>query len=198
MRYKRFIKRTNTTACKLVDLPPTKEAANLHIARVYLQIQKWVKNNYLKPEKFGWQITAQGYLPMPLPKGINPLPDSLLQSISCKCASGCKTKACSCRKVGLNCSPACAKCGGIDCTNVEEVLELTEVEDDINFHETEENIQSDSQDTEEVLSDDYSFTTDYTIVQEESDNLLFRYESSDSDVSSDDSSDSRRKRKRNT
>lgn len=198
VRFNRFIKRTNKTACKLVDLPPTKEAANLHIARVYLQMQKWLKND-VEPKYFGWHMTSQGYMPTSLPPKINPLPESLLQSISCKCASGCKTKACSCRKLGLHCTSACGKCGGTDCTNIEEILDLPEVDDESNLNneDSDTNAQSDIQEIEDELSDSYSFTTDCTFIEEQSDNLLFGYESSDSNNScrSSSSNDSR-KRKR--
>ena len=44
-------------------------------------------------------------------------PDSLIECVSCKCKTGCKTQRCSCRKSELQCTDVC---GCSDCSNIYE------------------------------------------------------------------------------
>ena len=41
-------------------------------------------------------------------------PNSLIECVSCKCKTSCKTLRCSCRKSGLKCTEVC---GCLDCNN---------------------------------------------------------------------------------
>lgn len=49
------------------------------------------------------------------------IPADLLQTISCKCAKGCDSKRCGCRKLGLKCTNLCSNCQESEnCTNSED------------------------------------------------------------------------------
>lgn len=47
-----------------------------------------------------------------------PAPEKLLNTIFCNCKKGCSAK-CGCKKIGLQCSPACTNCQGVSCSNVQ-------------------------------------------------------------------------------
>ena len=70
-------------------LPPTKSALKFHSYRVYLQIMKWLANNSLKPEEWGWVNIKNKFYPKTTDK--EPAPDSLLKTIGCNCAGDCST-----------------------------------------------------------------------------------------------------------
>lgn len=96
-------------------LPPTSAAAQYHSLRIYLQVQHWNGNLGLKPEEWGWKKTGDLFLPCTTEK--DPAPKELLRVIRCNCTAGCDTKRCSCRKHGIDCSPACGECHGLHCSN---------------------------------------------------------------------------------
>jgi len=102
---------------KLNLLPPTFEAAQQHIFRVYYQIQKWLGNE-LNPLDWGWVMRDN----MLWPKTTNqpPAPDCLLHMIFCNCTKGCGP-LCGCRRLGLHCSAVCGYCQGLSCLNTEPV-----------------------------------------------------------------------------
>ena len=71
-------------------------------------------------------------------------PDSLIECVSCKCKTGCKTLRCSCRKSSLSCTDVC---GCVDFNNGQD--EESPSEDD----EEEESHDSDYERDEESDSD---------------------------------------------
>ena len=98
----------------LASLPPTDAAARFHSLRTYHQVQKWLGND-LSPTNWGWNATTKGLVPVTTDK--DPAPPDLLNIVSCKCAKGCMTATCSCRKAGLKCSVICVSCKGLSCSN---------------------------------------------------------------------------------
>ena len=67
------------------------------------------------PEDWGWKLTVGKLLPvrtdLPLAHA------SLLEMVRCNCRKDCSTHRCTCRKHGLECSPACGECKGHSCAN---------------------------------------------------------------------------------
>ena len=114
LRYKRFLAlAAKDKSVQLSSLPPTEDAAKLHIKRVYLQIQQWKHNSLMSPEQWGWRI--ENYL-KPVTMTEPAAPTNVLNIIFCSCKTGCGA-ACGCRKSGLHCSPVCTVCSGSDCNN---------------------------------------------------------------------------------
>lgn len=102
---------------ELASLPPTTEAAQLHLKRVYLQVQSWLGNN-LDPREWGW-VEKDGYLdPQRNSKDI--APDFIIKLLFCGCKSVC-SKTCTCKKVGMKCSSSCTICIGQYCDNATNV-----------------------------------------------------------------------------
>ena len=97
----------------LATLPPTSAAAKQHILRTYLQVQQWIVNE-LEPTDWGWRVYMDTLIPVPTDQP--PAPERLLNLVSCKCKTGC-SRGCGCCRVGALCSPMCANCMGITCTN---------------------------------------------------------------------------------
>jgi len=95
-------------------LPPAEAATKYHSFRVYHQVQTW-KNVELDPTDWGWKVT-EGKM-IPYMTDLEPAPKALLRVIRCKCKTGCGTKRCGCRGLGLDCTPACGDCRGI-CENI--------------------------------------------------------------------------------
>lgn len=131
----RYYKYCHTTArqnlfqnFELATLPPTSEAAELHIKRVYLQVQLWMGNE-LNPEDWGW-IKKDGALqPQKNLKEI--APEFILKFLFCGCKSNCSSKSCTCSKFNLKCTASCSFCLGQYCSNVASDVSL--VEDDEDF-----------------------------------------------------------------
>ena len=92
------------------QLPPTSVAAKYHSLRVYHQVQSW-RGYDLPPTDWGWKVTGSNLTPIMTNKDV--APQDLLEMIRCSCKTGCSTMRCSCRKAGLDCSPACGECRGI-------------------------------------------------------------------------------------
>lgn len=109
------VKTGQKTQVFLSSLPPTDDAAEFHIKRVYLQIQTWLGFE-VNPEEWGWKLNGEnnGYVPIFMSK--NPLPDDLQKIMFCSCTTGCGG-SCGCRKAGLHCTMACKNCCGNDCEN---------------------------------------------------------------------------------
>ncbi|CAG9820049.1 unnamed protein product [Phaedon cochleariae] len=129
LRYKIFTKSVSNAKFQLARLPPTSDAGRYHSFRTYQQVQTWLGNNKI-PADWGWSLTKQGVVPITTTK--NAAPESLLKILACKCARGCSTAACSCKKAGLRCSVICKHCSGHACENsrVPELNEDDEEEDD--------------------------------------------------------------------
>ena len=57
-------------------------------------------------------------------------PDNTLNFVSCKCATGCESRRCSCRKANLACSDLCQCC---NCSNNKTDTEEDRTSDDDDF-----------------------------------------------------------------
>lgn len=113
-RYNCFIKATRLNKpVKLSSLPPTSHAAQQHLLRVFLQVQKWLDNN-LNPENWGWSEVNNCF--EPIKTFLPPAPDVLLNTVFCNCKKGCNA-SCTCRKLSLYCSHVCGHCRGLSCFN---------------------------------------------------------------------------------
>ena len=121
-----FIK-TSSKAIQPKQLPPSSAATKFHSFRVYHQIQTW-KNRKLDPENWGWKSVDGRMIPIQTKQEI--APKELLQFGRCHCKTGCVTKQCSCRKMGIGCTTACGSCKGV-CQNMGEEIECDGVTDDI-------------------------------------------------------------------
>lgn len=118
LRYRRFQEKV-MKSFKFIDakdLPPTSASAKFHSLRVYYQVQEWREGAlHLDSEKWGWQITNQQLIPVKM--DMPPAPKDLLCVFRCNCKTGCDTRRCTCKKHGLECSPACGECKGFSCSN---------------------------------------------------------------------------------
>ena len=97
------------------SLPPTTDAAQLHIQRSHYQTNVWIQADttiqfFQDVTSSGWTISGDVLIPemMRLP----PITEACLEITSCSCTKGCNSRRCSCRQVGLGCTDAC-KC--MDC-----------------------------------------------------------------------------------
>ena len=86
-----------TSFVKPERLPPTKFALRFHCFRVLLQVLKWIGDDSLKPEEWGWLNIDNKLCPKTTNK--NPAPDSLLKIIGCNCSSDCSTLHLSKRRI---------------------------------------------------------------------------------------------------
>ena len=116
LRYTRFCQKVATAKSFLQpgSLPPTSSAAAYHSQRVYFQIQQW-EGVLLKPAEWGWKLSSGKLLP--IKTELPPAHESPLEFVRCNCKKGCSTQKCTCRKNGLDCSPACGECKGYNCVN---------------------------------------------------------------------------------
>ena len=108
LRYTRCCQKvaTGTTFGQPKSLPPTSAAAAYHSQRVNFQIQQWT-GIQLMPEDWGWKLTV-GKL-QPDRTDLPPAHASLLEMVRCNCRKDCSMQRCTCRKHGLECSPACGE-----------------------------------------------------------------------------------------
>ena len=97
----------------LATLPPTSAAAKQHILRTYLQVQQWIGNE-LETTDWGWRVYMDTLILVPTDQP--PAPERFLNLVSCTCKTVC-SRGCGCRRVEALCSPMCANCMGITCTN---------------------------------------------------------------------------------
>jgi hypothetical protein len=107
-------------------LPPTCDAAVFHSLRTYHQVQEW-RGNSTNPVDWGWVKSGSGLVPIRMEKAA--APESLIKIIRCNCGGNCKKKTCTCRKNGINCTPACGNCKGITCSNTNITSETLEDDD---------------------------------------------------------------------
>ena len=80
-----------------------------------LSNQRLINKNVLFPK------IIEGKM-FPLMTDLDVAPKSLLQVVRCKCKIGCG-KRCGCKRLSIECTPACSECRGI-CQNMK--LENTE------------------------------------------------------------------------
>ncbi|CAC5420603.1 unnamed protein product [Mytilus coruscus] len=103
-------------------------ALKLHCLRVYYQTQVWIgKGDKLDPKDWGWHVEDNKLLP--IRAILPPAPEKLLRIVRCNCKLNCDTKRCSCRKHGIDCSPACGECRGMNCSNTSNITEADELDD---------------------------------------------------------------------
>ena len=118
LKYNQVIARQNLFSnFELSTLPKTTEVAQLHIKRVYLQVQIW-RGKQVIPEDWGW-VKVRGCLePQKNVKEI--ASDFILKFLFCGCEFGC-SKSCSCKKIIINCTESCSVCVGQYCDNAIDV-----------------------------------------------------------------------------
>lgn len=128
-------KKGKSQTIDIAMLPPTADALEQHLKRVYFQIRDWLRVDErlpkLNPENWRWKKIGNLYVPVRMTKPF--APDEVLKVIFCACKKGCQLN-CSCRKSGLQCTSACINCYGIRCTNIlQEEIEENE-DDNEHFH----------------------------------------------------------------
>lgn len=82
---------------------PTSHAVNLHLFRVFLQIENWHGNHFVPVE---WR---RGTGLKPIPSLTLPTPDDLLHLVSCNCRKG-RRHQCEGRRASLSCSFMRSQC----------------------------------------------------------------------------------------
>lgn len=118
LRHQRYCEKLATKSSQIQpqNLPPTSAAAKYHSQRVYLQVKQWKgEDEEISVEDWGWKLSDDQV--HPVMTDLPAAPESLLRMIRCNCSLDCASKRCSCRKHGLECSPACGQCRGTACTN---------------------------------------------------------------------------------
>ncbi len=106
---------TSITLVRVQTLPPTSAAAKHHSARVYYQVQEWMRRRALDPQEWGWSLVGDRLDPITME--IPAAPYHLLNVVCCNCKTDCNSRRCTCRKMGLDCSVACGECRGTSCSN---------------------------------------------------------------------------------
>ena len=120
IRYQKYIDMSCRGNILPEKLPPTERASCFHGLRVFYQIMQWrcideeVKLNLLE---WGWKKSGSSITP--ITTDLAYAPSSLQHIIRCNCKSSrpCSSNACTCRKHGISCLPACGECRGEDCFN---------------------------------------------------------------------------------
>lgn len=118
-RFKYFKKSTSRSSVRLEHLPPTERAAKQHAFRIFLQLHKWLGNEY-DITQWGWKLVDT--LPIPIYTQDLLIPEKIIKKISCCCATSCKAKACICRKKFLKCTSVCKHCDCNECENLKLLL----------------------------------------------------------------------------
>lgn len=114
IKYTQLVARQNLfNNFELEVLPPTSDAAKLHIKRVYFQVQEWLGNN-VNPENWGWIKNKNCLEPEKMSQKC--APEFILNILFCNCKTNC-SKLCSCKKYNLRCTTSCIHCIGQYCTN---------------------------------------------------------------------------------
>ena len=89
----------------------------------------------IKPTDWGWQLERNTLFPIPINGEVAPA--HMLSVVRCTCKSNCSSSMCSCRKHGLKCVSACGNCHGSECTNIQQVVYDSDLQDtDDNLHST--------------------------------------------------------------
>ena len=91
-------------------LPPTRDALHQHILRANYQAAVWVRclkqfQERPSPHGHGW-ISEESTLKINWMVQ-SAAPKDILQTVSCKCQSGCASNRCCCRRSGLQCTDIC-------------------------------------------------------------------------------------------
>ena len=125
LRYKMFTKKNKIGE----KLPPTLDSLLMHLRQACYQSFIWKSacNPMLaleSPIGNGWNQENETLVPEYMLFG--PVPESIIELVSCKCTKGCKQNTCSCRKAKLSCCDACS-CN--ECENQDEDDEYTSEND---------------------------------------------------------------------
>ena len=118
LRYQKYCEKvaSRSTRIQPQSLPPTSCAAGFHSLRVRLQVQQWKEHDAgMALGDWGWNVDDQQVTPVMTSKP--PAPAALLQIVRCNCQTDCSSRRCTCRRHGLEWSPACGQCKGTGCTN---------------------------------------------------------------------------------
>lgn len=95
------------------DIPSTTAASKYHSFRACLLIQHLLGSNQQFPCRWGWEDHKEknsSYIIADL----HPAPENILRvMMKCGCICRCNSMRCTCRKNGIECSPACLNCRGI-------------------------------------------------------------------------------------
>ena len=106
--------------CSSFQLPPCRDALQLHVRRANFQAAVWrmaLQATPKLPSPHGhgglsrMELLALTYIEWTTQL---PAPEQLLELISCRCKRGCQSRQCSCLANGMLCTDAC-QCS--DCTN---------------------------------------------------------------------------------
>ena len=104
------------TTNKPKEIPPTSDAAKLHISRAFLQAHVWKNahvpvHNIMSHELMytGFMLDEKNNIPTPIMMTKFPMPKAVIEIISCNCKFSCDTKKCSCFKSRLRCTIMCHK-----------------------------------------------------------------------------------------
>ena len=127
-------------------LPPNNDVPILHINRSNYVSFIWhhCLNRKIGAPDFrnhGWKVGERGKVRVKWLCGL-PVMDTILESANCKCKAGSKSKRCSCKKEGLECTEVC---GCADCQNHKYANMINEDDDD---DLCQEDIEIDDTDTE--------------------------------------------------
>ena len=108
------------SAPELKTLPPTQECFAENVKRGVLQTMICYDALQSKPPEvdptcYGWKkdLPNKILLPVGIPEGILPAPESILKMVKCGCSSNtpCSSRRCSCSSSKMPCSVIC-KCRG--------------------------------------------------------------------------------------
>ena len=99
------------------SLPPTPDAALLHIKRAHYQSMVWVQAHLARPvlpkvTDMRWMDDNGKLIPELIT--LLPIPDSCSEIVVCGCVKGCLSQRCSCRKTGVRCTEACKCFAGLN------------------------------------------------------------------------------------
>ena len=114
--------KSGASSVKLCSIPPTTESFTENVHRCHLQVAIWKASLLESPPemdatKYGWELDHLDVLvPRTVPSGTLSAPPDILQLNHCNGkASGCRTAACSCTKIG--CTISCLCEGAEACKN---------------------------------------------------------------------------------
>lgn len=106
---------TTLLSCdKPEDNPPTSNATKYHLCRSFCQAAKWVNackqmhSELPSPVSSGGFREEDGHL-IPVMVTTDPMPEMLVEIITCNCPSSCESGRCKCRKAKMNCTLLCHK-----------------------------------------------------------------------------------------
>ena len=105
-------------------LPPTIDSLLQHLRRSNYQTYIWknaIQSELELPSPCGngWKMDEETSMLTHEYMLKQPVPETMVELVRCKCKKSCSTNRCSCRKANLNCTDACLCNEDNDCSNVE-------------------------------------------------------------------------------